>query len=59
MESTDELKRLLEEKKELERRIHLLTTGALIHDTVKLDHIGFAGKFQKGKWALFLSTLIQ
>ena len=53
METSNELKQLLKEKKELERRIHLLTTGALIHENVKLDRIGFAGKFQQGKWALF------
>ena len=53
METSNELKQLLKEKKELERRIQMLTTGALIRDNVKLDRIGFAGKFQNGKWALF------
>ena len=50
---TDELQRLLAEKKELEMRIHLLTSGAVVREKVKLDRIGFAGKYQKGKWALF------
>lgn len=53
METSNELKQLLKEKEKLERRIQLLTTGALIHENVKLDRIGFAGKFQNGKWALF------
>ena len=48
-----ELERLKKEKFDLERRIHLLETGALVHETVKLDRIGFASAYQKGKWALF------
>jgi len=53
LEMNDELQRLIAEKRELEHRIHLLTSGAIIRDRVKLDRIGFAGKFQQGKWALF------
>ena len=48
-----EIQELMRQKRELEQRIKLLTSGAIIRDRVKLDRIGFAGKFQKGKWALF------
>ena len=43
----EELRRLIAEKRELEQRIKLLTSGA------KLDRIDFAGMYQRGKWALF------
>ena len=48
-----EIQELMRQKRELEQRIHLLMSGAIIRDKVKLDRIGFAGKYQKGKWALF------
>ena len=50
---TDDIHELMKQKRELEQRIHLLMSGAIIRDKVKLDRIGFAGKYQKGKWALF------
>jgi hypothetical protein len=50
---TDDIQELIRQKRELEQRIHLLMSGAIIRDKVKLDKIGFAGKYQKGKWALF------
>ena len=50
---TDELKRLMAEKKELERKIKALTSGAIDHGDAKLDRIGFAGEYQRGHWALF------
>ena len=53
MTGTDELRQLLKQKRELEQRIKYLTTGSLIHNDVKIDRIGFAGKYQQGKWALF------
>jgi hypothetical protein len=49
----DELMQLMAEKRELERRINLLKTGGITHDNVKIDRIGFAGYYQRGKWALF------
>lgn len=48
-----EIQELMRQKRELEQRIHLLMSGAIIRDKVKLDKICFAGKYQKGKWALF------
>jgi len=50
---TDDIQELIRQKRELEQRIHLLMSGAIIRDKVKLDRISFAGKYQKGKWALF------
>ena len=50
---TDELRELMRQKKELERRIQALTTGSVVHETVKIDRIAFASKYQQGKWALF------
>ena len=49
-----ELQMLLHEKRELERRIKELTTGSIFKDTVKLDRISAPGKYQTGKWALYL-----
>ncbi len=48
-----ELQQLLQEKKELERKIKILTTGSVVNDIVKIDRIGYPGRFQKGKWAVF------
>lgn len=48
-----EIQKLMKQKRELEQRIHLLMYGAIIRDKVKLDKIGYAGKYQNGKWALF------
>lgn len=50
---TDELRELMRQKRDLERRIMILTTGSIVNDMVKVDRIGYAGKFQQGKWALF------
>ena len=48
-----ELQMLLHEKKEIERKIKFLTSGAITNDLVKLDRINFASQYQKGKWAVF------
>jgi hypothetical protein len=48
-----ELQQLLQEKRELERKIKILTTGSIVNDIVKIDRIGYPGRFQQGKWALF------
>lgn len=50
---SDELKQLIEEKKMLERKIKALTSGTIENELAKIDRIGFAGHYQKGKWALF------
>ena len=46
-----ELEKLIQEKKELERRIALLTDGRIIMDSVKLDTIK-SPTAQGGKWAV-------
>lgn len=48
---TDELDRLLKEKEELERKIRMLTDGAVFNDNAKIDMIRYPGA-QNGKWAL-------
>ena len=50
---TDELRMLIEEKKQLERRIKMLTTGSIENGLAKIDRICCASKYQRGKWALF------
>jgi hypothetical protein len=52
-----ELEQLIAEKRELERRIKFLTTGSITHEMVKIDKIGYAGKYQRGKWAVFYKYL--
>lgn len=47
-----ELERLIKEKKELERRIAVLSSGAIVNDFAKLDMVKMGGE-QKGKWAVF------
>ena len=46
-----ELEKLMQEKKELERRIGLLTRGAVVMESVKLDTIHAVGG-NTGKWAV-------
>ena len=46
-----ELEKLIQEKKELERRIGLLTKGTVIMESVKLDTIHAVGG-NTGKWAV-------
>lgn len=48
-----ELQELMKQKKEIEKRIKILTTGSVINEDVKIDRITYAGKYQRGKWALF------
>ena len=52
-----ELQQLLKEKRELERKIKILTTGSIINDMVKIDRISCAGPHQRGKWAVFYKYL--
>jgi hypothetical protein len=48
-----ELQQLLYEKRELERKIKILTDGAVVNDIVKIDRLGCPGKYQQGKWAVY------
>ena len=48
-----ELQELMRQKKELEKKIKILTTGSVINENVKIDRINYAGQYQRGKWALF------
>ena len=53
-----ELEQLIAEKKEIERRIKLLTSGSITHEMAKIDKLGgYAGKYQRGKWAVFYKYL--
>ena len=48
-----ELEQLKKEMRELERRIKLLSSGAITNEKVKLDRFGFPSKYQENKWAVF------
>ena len=39
-----ELQELMKQKKEIEKRIKILTTGSVINEDVKIDRITYAGK---------------
>ena len=47
----EELERLIHERDELDRKIKMLTSGAVFTDNAKLDTIKFHGA-QFGKWAV-------
>ena len=48
-----ELQELMKQKREIEKRIKILTTGSVINENAKIDRITYAGQYQQGKWALF------
>ena len=50
---SDELKKLIQEKKELERKIKLLESGAITNEMVKLDRINSYSEHQNGKWCVY------
>ena len=50
---TDELKKLIKEKEELEHRIKMLESGAIMRDFVKLDRINSYSEHQNGKWCVY------
>ncbi len=47
----DELRRLMHEREEIDRKIRMLTDGVVANDYAKLDTIKFHGA-QFGKWAV-------
>ena len=50
---SDELKKLIQQKKELERRIKILESGAITNEMVKLDRINSYSELQNGKWCVY------
>ena len=48
-----ELQELIRQKREIEKKIKILTTGSIIEENVKIDKIGCPMQYQHGKWALF------